>query len=48
MNLFGMFLRDSQTIVNRLVDHYGWERLGRMIAINCFNRDPSRSDLKAG
>ena len=25
----------------RLVDHYGWEELGRMINIKCFKQDPS-------
>jgi uncharacterized protein (DUF2132 family) len=30
-----------EMILTRLVDHYGWERLGRMIVINCFNKDPS-------
>lgn len=30
-----------EMIVTRLVDHYGWERLGRMIPINCFTKDPS-------
>jgi len=25
-----------EMIVNRLVDHYGWERLGGLISINCF------------
>jgi len=36
-----------EMIVTRLVDHYGWERLGRKIKINCFNKDPSiKSSLK--
>lgn len=36
-----------EMIVTRLVDHYGWERLGVMITINCFNKDPSiKSSLK--
>jgi uncharacterized protein (DUF2132 family) len=30
-----------EMILTRLVDHYGWERLGGLIAINCFNKDPS-------
>lgn len=30
-----------ETIVTRLVAHYGWEQLGRMIAIRCFRHDPS-------
>ena len=27
--------------VTQLVEHYGWEMLGRMIPINCFNWQPS-------
>ena len=30
-----------QMIVTQLVEHYGWEMLGRMIPINCFNWQPS-------
>ncbi|MGV3658967.1 MAG: VF530 family DNA-binding protein [Prosthecobacter sp.] len=30
-----------QKIVTQLVEHYGWEMLGRMIPINCFNFHPS-------
>jgi uncharacterized protein (DUF2132 family) len=30
-----------EMIVTRLVDHYGWEKLGKKIAINCFKKDPS-------
>ena len=34
-------------IVTTLVEHYGWERLGREIDIKCFNNDPSvKSSLK--
>jgi len=30
-----------------LVAHYGWEELGRIIRVNCFNVDPSiASSLK--
>jgi len=29
------------SILTQLVDHYGWEDLGNMITINCFNNDPS-------
>jgi uncharacterized protein (DUF2132 family) len=30
-----------------LVEHYGWEELGRRICIRCFNSDPSiQSSLK--
>jgi len=36
-----------EKIITRLVDHYGWKRLGRMIAINCFIKTPSvKSSLK--
>ena len=30
-----------EMIVTRLSDHYGWERLGGLIPINCFKKDPS-------
>jgi uncharacterized protein (DUF2132 family) len=30
-----------ESVVARLVDHYGWEELGRRISINCFKNDPS-------
>lgn len=30
-----------EVIVTRLVDHYGWVKLGRLIAIKCFTTDPS-------
>ena len=34
-------------IVNALVDHYGWNDLGRKINIRCFTSDPSvNSSLK--
>jgi uncharacterized protein (DUF2132 family) len=29
-----------ETIVTRLVEHFGWESLGQMININCFNNNP--------
>lgn len=36
-----------ETIVNKLVDHFGWDKLGRKININCFKNDPSvKSCLK--
>ena len=36
-----------EMILTRLVGHFGWERLGGLIAINCFNKDPSiKSSLK--
>jgi uncharacterized protein (DUF2132 family) len=30
-----------ETILIHLVDHYGWESLGELININCFNNNPS-------
>jgi uncharacterized protein (DUF2132 family) len=34
-------------ILERLVEHYGWERLAMKININCFKKDPSiKSCLK--
>ena len=34
-------------ILTRLVDYYGWEKLGRKIPINCFTKDPTiNSSLK--
>ena len=36
-----------QTIVNKLVEFYGWDELGQKVNINCFNSDPSvKSSLK--
>ena len=36
-----------ETIVFRLVEHFGWEELGAIIDIRCFNFEPSvRSSLK--
>ena len=36
-----------ETLLTDLVDHYGWEELGRRIDIRCFNHDPSiKSSLK--
>ncbi len=35
------------TILELLVEHYGWERLAMKININCFKNDPSiKSSLK--
>lgn len=28
-------------ILNQLVNHFGWEELGSIITINCFNSNPS-------
>ena len=30
-----------ETIVTRLVEHFGWEELGNIITVNCFMVDPS-------
>lgn len=36
-----------EKMVAQLVDHYGWEELGRLISIRCFQVDPSvKSSLK--
>jgi uncharacterized protein (DUF2132 family) len=36
-----------ETILTRLVEHYGWKELGQIINIRCFNNDPSvKSSLK--
>ncbi len=36
-----------ETILTRLVEHYGWYELSLMININCFKSDPSiKSSLK--
>jgi uncharacterized protein (DUF2132 family) len=36
-----------EKIMINLVEHYGWEELGRRIKINCFQLDPSiKSSLK--
>lgn len=36
-----------ESIVIKLVDHYGWEELAKRIDINCFKTDPSvKSSLK--
>lgn len=29
-----------EAIVTALVDHFGWEELGKLIRINCFNSNP--------
>jgi uncharacterized protein (DUF2132 family) len=42
--LHGVKLAD---VIERLVDHYGWDGLGDRIDINCFQIDPSvKSSLK--
>lgn len=30
-----------EAILNELVAHFGWDDLGQLININCFNSDPS-------
>jgi len=36
-----------EAIVDSLVEHYGWDELGRRIKIRCFTSDPSvKSSLK--
>jgi uncharacterized protein (DUF2132 family) len=36
-----------EKIVSQLVEHYGWEELGKRINIRCFQADPSvKSSLK--
>jgi uncharacterized protein (DUF2132 family) len=36
-----------EQIVTHLVEHFGWEKLGSVIDIRCFNSDPSiKSSLK--
>lgn len=30
-----------ESILNELLDFYGWEQLGSMIEIRCFTHDPS-------
>lgn len=36
-----------EQIINDLVAHYGWEYMGTIIKIKCFNEDPSvKSSLK--
>ena len=36
-----------EQIVNSLVEHYGWDELGKRINIRCFISDPSvKSSLK--
>lgn len=29
-----------EAIVTALVDHFGWEELGQLIRVNCFNSNP--------
>lgn len=36
-----------EKLLTQLVDHYGWDELGRRVDIRCFNWEPSiKSSLK--
>ena len=36
-----------EMLLTQLVEHYGWDEMGRIISIRCFNNDPSiKSSLK--
>ncbi|RKZ93146.1 MAG: transporter [Candidatus Parabeggiatoa sp. nov. 1] len=36
-----------EMMITQLVEHYGWEQLGKIVKIKCFNNDPSiKSSLK--
>jgi len=36
-----------EAVVEKLVEHYGWDELANRIKINCFKNDPSvKSSLK--
>ncbi|MBE9536535.1 MAG: DUF2132 domain-containing protein [Proteobacteria bacterium] len=36
-----------EMVLARIVEHYGWDELGKMVNIRCFNYDPSiKSSLK--
>jgi uncharacterized protein (DUF2132 family) len=36
-----------EMILSQLIEHYGWNEMGRMIDIRCFTHDPSlKSSLK--
>ncbi|MFU8789316.1 MAG: VF530 family DNA-binding protein [Methylobacter sp.] len=36
-----------ERMLTELVEHYGWDEMGRQINIRCFNNDPSiQSSLK--
>jgi uncharacterized protein (DUF2132 family) len=30
-----------EMMLNRLVEHHGWEKLGQIVTIRCFTNDPS-------
>ena len=36
-----------EMLLTQLVEHYGWDEMGRIVRIRCFNNDPSiRSSLQ--
>jgi uncharacterized protein (DUF2132 family) len=36
-----------ESVIVKLVDHYGWDELANRISVNCFKNDPSvKSSLK--
>ena len=36
-----------ENLLTHLVEHYGWDKLGRLVDIRCFNWEPSiKSSLK--
>lgn len=36
-----------ESVIEKLVDHYGWDGLAQRIDVNCFKSDPSiKSSLK--
>ena len=36
-----------EKVVTKLFEHYGWDELGKLVKIKCFNYDPSvKSSLK--
>ena len=36
-----------EMMLNHLAEHYGWDEMGRIIRVRCFNNDPSiMSSLK--
>jgi len=36
-----------EMLLTQLVEHYGWDEMGRIVRIRCFNNDPSiKSSLK--
>ena len=31
-----------EMILNHLIDHFGWDELGKIIKINCFTNNPTK------